>query len=583
MNQEMPMHKIKLLDEDTINKIAAGEVIERPASVVKELVENSIDAGAGKVLIELGDGGKSFIKITDDGSGIDPDDLPLAFQKHATSKIHEAKDLENIATLGFRGEALASIASVSRSVEVKTKTRGSLSGTYLRMEGGKMAEIKEVGSPVGTTITVWDLFYNVPARKKHLKGVEAELVHIIDMVTEMAIIHYDISFELFSGKRTIFKSVRSSSWDDVLFRLLGLKTLKGMARLEEPGQGWTLTGVIGDPLAVRSNTDRIFIFVNARAVSSRALSAALREAYRNIIPPGKSPVAVISLQISPELVDVNVHPAKREIRLLHEQEIASALTRAAARALEEHARSTQEVMPDGLTNGGEAMTPLRQSTIAESCEQSCLPLNPVEAEEEMPQVEPQTQPGPGLRILGQIKKLYIVAEGQEGLVLIDQHAAAERIRFELLQERYRSKKIRQELAEPISLELSPSERIMLSSWQETLQDIGFEISHFGGNSYSVRAVPALGRRLESSEAVHDILRDLFTQGKVNPASTNKDEILKLLACRGSIKSGKELTYAEMKRLVEDLNRCNNPLTCPHGRPVMVTIDQNQLERLFSRR
>ena len=170
-----------------------------------------------------------------------------------------------------------------------------------------------------------------------------------------------------------------------------------------------------------------------------------------------------------------------------------------------------------------------------------------------------------------------------GLVLIDQHAAAERIRFELLQERYRSKKIRQELAEPISLEMSPSERIMLSSWQETLQDIGFEISHFGGNSYSVRAVPALGRRLESSEAVHDILRDLFSQGKVSPASTNKDEILKLLACRGSIKSGKELTYAEMKRLVEDLYRCNNPLTCPHGRPVMVTIDQNQLERLFARR
>ena len=321
------MHKIRLLDEDTINKIAAGEVIERPASVVKELVENSIDAGAGKVLIELADGGKSFIKITDDGCGIDPQDLPLAFQKHATSKISEAKDLESISTLGFRGEALASIASVSASVEVKTKTKGSLSGTYLRMEGGKIAEIKEVGSPVGTTITIWDLFYNVPARRKHLKGVEAETVYITDIVTEMAIIHYDISFELFSGKRTIFKSIRSSSWDDVLFRLFGLKTLKGMARLEEPGQGWSLSGVIGDPLAVRSSPDRVFIFVNGRAVSSRLLSAALREAYRNIIPLGKSPVAVISLQISPELVDVNVHPAKREIRLLHEQEIASALTR----------------------------------------------------------------------------------------------------------------------------------------------------------------------------------------------------------------------------------------------------------------
>jgi DNA mismatch repair protein MutL len=447
------------------------------------------------------------------------------------------------------------------------------------MEGGKIADIKEVGSPVGTTIIVWDLFYNVPARRKHLKGVEAETVYITDIVTEMAIIHYDISFELFSGKRTIFKSIRSSSWDDVLFRLFGLKTLKGMARLEEPGQGWSLSGVIGDPLAVRSSPDRIFIFVNGRAVSSRTLSAAVREAYRNIIPLGKSPVAVISLQISPELVDVNVHPAKREIRLLHEQEIASALTQAAARALVEHAKSAPEDMP-GEVPGLEASSPVRQATIAESCEQSTLPLNPVEEAGETSQVEPQR---PSLRILGQIKKLYIVAEGVEGLVLIDQHAAAERIRFELLQERYESKKIRQDLAEPISLELSPSERIMLSSWQETLQDIGFDVSSFGGNTYSVRAVPALGKRLESAEAVHDILRDLFSQGKVSPGSTNKDEILKLLACKGSIKSGKELTFAEMRKLVEDLSTCNNPLTCPHGRPVMVTIDQNQLERLFARR
>ena len=278
---------------------------------------------------------------------------------------------------------------------------------------------------------------------------------------------------------------------------------------------------------------------------------------------------------------MNVHPAKREIRLLHEEEIATALTQAAARALEVHARSAPAGMSEGVSDGmsseGEANAPLRQSTIAQSYDQSTLPLDPVEEE------PPQPQPVPGLRILGQIRKLYIVAEGQEGLVLIDQHAAAERIRFEMLQERYRNKKIRQELAEPISLEMSPSEIIMVASWQETLQDIGFEVSPFGGNTYTIRAVPALGRRLESSEAVHDILRDLFSEGKISPGSTNKDEILKLLACRGSIKSGKELSFAEMKQLIEDLHRCNNPLTCPHGRPVMVTIGQNQLERLFARR
>jgi DNA mismatch repair protein MutL len=574
------MAKIRLLDEDTINKIAAGEVIERPASVVKELVENSIDANAGRVLIEVKDGGKSFIKITDDGCGMEAEDLTLAFQKHATSKIRDAGDLEKIATLGFRGEALASIASVSRSVEVRTKTRDSLSGTYLRMENGKIAETKEIGCPVGTSITVWDLFYNVPARRKHLKGAEAELVHITDIITELAIIHFDIAFDLFTGKRTLFKSAKSDSWDDVLLRLFGLKTLQGMAALQAEGRGWSISGVVGDALSLRSSPDRIFIFVNGRAVSSKTIATALRDAYRNIIPLGKSPMAVISLEISPELVDVNVHPAKREIRLLHEDEISSVIFQRVAEALADHAKPPQ-AFPASSGELGEQSLADQQGTfgtIAQSCEQSTLPIMMGPAE-----LGQANEERPKLKILGQILKLYIVAVGEQGLVLVDQHAAAERIRFERLTKLYRSRSIRQELAEPVAIELSPSEQIMITSWQETLEDIGFEFSPFGGNTYSVRAVPALGRRLESAEAVHDILRDLFLRGKVGPDSTNRDDILKLLACRGSIKSGKELTVAEMNRLLQDLGECDNPLTCPHGRPVMVVIDQNQLERLFARR
>lgn len=575
------MAKIRLLDEDTINKIAAGEVIERPASVVKELLENSIDAGAGRVLIEVEDGGKSFIRITDDGSGIDPQDLPLAFQKHATSKIRNATDLANISTLGFRGEALSSIASVSASVEVRTKTRGSISGTYQRLEGGRIVETKEIGSPAGTTITVRDLFYNVPARKKHLKSAEAELVHITDTITELAIIHFNISFELFTGRRTVFKSARSSSWDDVLLRLFGLKTYKGMSRLEQKGPGWTLHGMIGDPLSTRSSSDRIFLFVNDRAVSSRVLSGALRDAYRNIISLGKSPVAVVSLQIDPEHLDVNVHPAKREIRLLHESEIASALTASVAYALEEHVRIGERKQQEASAEVSEDCAISGEATachtiIAESHEQRTLSIEPEPALQRKPS-------RPALRIVGQIKKLYIVAEGEDGLVIIDQHAAAERIRFERLVERYKDKKIRQELVQPISIELSASERLMMDTWQETLREIGFDLSPFGGNTYTVRAVPALGSRLQDAEAVHDVLRDLFASGKVSPASTDRDEILKLLACRGSIKSGHELTAIEMKRLLDDLFLCKNPLTCPHGRPVMVTIDEGQLERLFFRR
>ena len=567
------MSRIRLLDEDTINKIAAGEVIERPASVVKELVENSIDAGANKVLIEVDEGGKSFIKITDDGCGIEPEDLPLAFQKHATSKISVAQDLEKIATLGFRGEALASIASVSRSVEVHTKTRDAVSGKHLRMKNGKIVEIKDVGCPVGTSIAVSDLFYNVPARRKHLKGRETELAYIANIITEMAIINYEISFELFSGKRTIFKSIKSSSWDDALFRIFGLNTLKAMAPLRIEGSGWDLMGCVGDPLSTRSSTDRIFIYINGRAVTSRAIVGALREGYRNIIPMGKSPVAVISLTIFPELVDVNVHPAKREIRLLHEEEICSALTGAVGEALSAYSSSGQVrpemPLPVPLSTRG---------TIAMGYEQRTLPLEPRNETETTPPRE-----RPQLRILGQILNLYIVAEDKEGLVLVDQHAAAERIRFEHLRERYRHKKIKQELAEPIAIELSPSEIIMISSWQKTLEDIGFEIIPFGGNTYSVRAVPALGKRLEDASMVHDILRDLFISGKVGPNSTNKDEILRLLACRGSIKSGKELTLVEIRKLLMELYDCQNPLTCPHGRPVMVAIDHIQLERLFARR
>ena len=576
------MAKIRLLDEDTINKIAAGEVIERPASVVKELVENSIDANAGRVLIEVKDGGKGFIKITDDGCGMGAEDLTLAFQKHATSKIRDAGDLERISTLGFRGEALASIASVSRSVEVRTKTRDSLSGTYLRLENGKIAETKETGCPVGTSITVWDLFYNVPARRKHLKGAEAELVHITDIITELAIIHFDIAFDLFTGKRTLFKSAKSDSWDDVLLRLFGLKALQGMAALQAEGRGWSISGVVGDALNLRSSPDRIFIFVNGRAVSSKSIATALRDAYRNIIPLGKSPMAVISLEISPELVDVNVHPAKREIRLMHEDEISSVLFQRVAEALSDHAKPVQAMPASSGELGEQSLAdPGTFGTIAQSCEQSTLPIEMTEMAPA--EAMPPNKERPKLKILGQILKLYIVAAGEQGLVLVDQHAAAERIRFERLTKLYQSRSIRQELAEPIAIELSPSEKIMISSWQETLEDIGFEFSPFGGNTYSVRAVPALGRRLESAEAVHDILRDLFLRGKVGPDSTNRDDILKLLACRGSIKSGKELTVAEMDRLLQDLGECDNPLTCPHGRPVMVVIDQNQLERLFGRR
>jgi DNA mismatch repair protein MutL len=580
------MQKIILLDEDTINKIAAGEVIERPASVVKELVENSIDAGATRILIEVEDGGKTLIKVTDDGCGIGREDLSRAFQKHATSKISTALDLICISTLGFRGEALSSIASVAGSVEVHTKPHSNLFGSYLKIIHGKASDVKDIGCPAGTSIAVRDLFHSVPARLKYLRSASSELVRVTEMVTEMAIINYGISFELFSSHRTFFKSTRSDNWNDVLLRVFGLETVKRLVPLKAESPSFSLTGAVGGPLCTRSSPDWIFIFVNGRPVSSRALTAGLREAYRTIIPLGKSPIAVVSLKINPSLIDVNVHPTKREIRFQNEDEVAKALIDAVSEALKAKAGSEIAV--------GQVQVPAQRPkvrmpgkvadlTIGGLEEQSTFPLEIEGCQVKMDLESPDEVVPSRLRILGQVLRLYIVAESEHGLMLIDQHAAAERIRFERLLERYGEKTISQVLAEAVTIELSPKEQQIFASWKEVLVDIGFDIDHFGGSTYNIRAVPSIGQRLESPQAIHDILIDLFSRGRIGPQSTNMEEVLKILACRGSIKSGHEMTTAEMRALVKELYACRNPYTCPHGRPVAVLLDQDHLERIFERK
>lgn len=574
------MPKIRLLDEDTINKIAAGEVIERPASVVKELLENSIDAGAARILIEVADGGKKLIKVVDDGCGINPEDLPLAFTKHATSKISGATDLAGISTLGFRGEALSSIASVAKSVEVFTKPRSSLTGSYLLIEDGKASKTQEVGCPAGTSIAVRDLFHNIPARLKHLKSASSELAMVTEVVTEMAIINYAISFELFSGRHTIFKSNRSETWNDVLLKIFGLEIAKRLLPFQIKSRHFSIFGEAGGPLSTRASPDWIFIYVNGRPVSSRPLSQALREAYRGIIPLGKSPIAVVSLEIAPSHIDVNVHPTKREIRFQDEEEIADALIKAVSEKLKSASEIPQiadhpqpVMLDDGFNIAIETGGRIDQST---------LPLE----QNEYPIVLPCAGAGERvltLNILGQVCKLYIVAESGQGLMLIDSHAAAERIRFEQLEEKYYKGSISQELVNPVTVELMPKERQLLESWRDVLVDIGFNIEYFGGSTYHIRAVPATSYKLERPEAIHDILRDLFSLGRVSPDATNKEEALKILACRTSIKSGHEMSKIEMITLIKDLYSCQNPHTCPHGRPVAVLLDEAQLERIFQRR
>jgi DNA mismatch repair protein MutL len=569
------MPRIRILNKETVSKIAAGEVIERPASVVKELIENSIDAGASKIVIEVIDGGRNLIKVTDDGCGIGSEDLPLAFQKHATSKISGADDLFTVRTMGFRGEALSSIASVAKSIDVFTKIKGALMGTFMHLENGKIVEIKETGCPAGTTIVVKDLFYNLPARRKHLKSSETELAFITYLVTEMAINNHKISLELFSGNKTCFKSVRSNTWDDVLLRIFGINVVQKFSNFHAESDQWILRGVASDPLTTRSSPDRIFIYINGRSVNSRPITAALRDSYRSKIPTGRYPIALVSIEINPELVDVNIHPTKREVRLLKDDEISIALKHAVASALRDGPKAKMDLTIHKALNSGT----IHAEVVSSSKQQPLLPNF-----SELNQGSNWgTDESSEIEILGQIFDLYILAKCTEGLMLVDQHAAAERIRFERLLEKYQTKTISQDLVEPIILELDPSEQILLDTWQDELKDIGFNIVPFGGKTCYVRAVPAIGPNVESPAVIHDVLRDLFTSGKSNPDSTNKEEILKILACRESIKSGQRMTPTEMMRLLKDLFSCQNPLTCPHGRPVTVFFKPEQLERLFHRR
>jgi DNA mismatch repair protein MutL len=492
-----------------------------------------------------------------------------------------------------------------------TKVRSSgvgVAGTHVRVEGGRIAEVGEVGAPAGTTVEVTDLFRQIPARRKYLKSGRAELARITEVVTSYAVICHRISFELFSGDKTVFKSVRSESWNDPILRILGREVARNLISIEAESKSVSVTGSVGRETITRSSPDWIMTYVNGRLVRSRALTRAVAEGYRTLIPTGRHPVAVVSIRIDPAMVDANVHPAKTQVRFLKEEEVAAMVTDAIRAALmkaggaeppktAKGAAPTDLFVPEGGTKasapGFEAAGPVvsGEAGTADGSDpggrglasdlQRTLPLYSGRGRLDL-EIEAEPLPG-GLRLLGQALCLYIVAEGPGGLVLVDQHAAAERVRYESLTKKYDSGTISQELIVPVTLELSPKEAVLLEEWGEVLSEMGFDVQPFGGNAYQVRAVPAIGVRLESPEAVHDVLRDLFALGRVGTEATAKEEILKLLACRGSIKAGHDMGWKEMHDLLRRLFATDNPRTCPHGRPTTVTLSFAELEKIFGRR
>ncbi|MBW3004122.1 DNA mismatch repair endonuclease MutL [Candidatus Woesearchaeota archaeon] len=569
--------KIKLLDEELINKIAAGEVIERPASVVKELIENSIDAGSSIINIDLKEGGKSYIKVTDNGSGIEKEDAELAIMRHATSKIENDDDLFNINTLGFRGEALASIAAVS-NMKLITKTKEDLEAAKMLVSGGKVLKHEEIGAPVGTSIEVTDLFFNTPARKKHLKSIKAELNHIIDIVTRYSLIHPEISIKLTHDTNTIINSPAS---DDILSNIVNIYSkdiAKSLIKVKHETDKITVKGFISKPELTRADKDFISIFVNSRYIKNKVITDAIFSAYHTLLHSNRYPVVVLSIKIKPELIDVNVHPQKTEIRFSIEDQIYEAVFNACHKALED-VNMIPEVEAD-KQSVLVATTADKKKKVAEKVYEhkpEQLALAEVETK-----VEAETCKIPEVTVLGLVHNCYIIAEDAEGFLVVDMHAAAERVRYERLMKEYKGKGIEvQELLSPINIDLTPVDANVLGSNLKLLDKFGFRIENFGNNSFILRTAPMVIKKLLNKDIILDIIGEL-KQSKFKTIEEIKEKILIRMACRGSVKQGERIERSEMHKIIKDLHTCEFPYTCPHGRPTIIKFTKSDLEKKFKR-
>jgi DNA mismatch repair protein MutL len=590
---------IRLLPPDVADKIAAGEVIERPASVVKELIENSIDAGASQVQVEIREGGQRLIRVADDGSGIPAGEVPLAFARHATSKLSDASDLERIETLGFRGEALASIAAVSH-VTVLTRPRSELMGHFLHIEGGQVLRQEGRGCPAGTIVTVEHLFHNVPARLKFLRQPQTEAGHIYDVVSHCALAYPQIRFGLVSDGRQAFQSPGSGQLYDVLLALYGLEMAEQMLPLAAPeaaggaeGQPWPgVSGCIGTPSLHRANRSYITLFANRRWIQDTSLAYSVIQAYHTLLPVGRYPVAVVLLEVLPGDVDVNVHPTKREVKFREARAVFGAVQRAVRHTLITRA-PVPEVShtprtwpaPDWERRRGLLAAGGREDVEGQLA--MALSRGPdwegagTEEEEPLQPVGPVRLPL--LRVVGQVGQTYVVAEGPQGMYLVDQHAAHERVLYEkMMAEREQHAVASQVLLEPLTLELPAPLAAILAEQMSMLNEVGFDLEPFGGDSALLRAVPAILVVPDVRAALVDIL-EILRQGD-DPLASRADERLIATVCkRAAIKAGQVLAMDEMQQLIRQLEQCESPRTCPHGRPTVLHFSVEQLEKEFGRR
>ncbi|MBV6395918.1 MAG: DNA mismatch repair protein MutL [Anaerolineales bacterium] len=581
---------IRLLSSEVASQIAAGEVIERPASVVKELVENSLDAAARSVTVTIAEAGRKRIEIADDGTGIPANELELALTRHATSKLARADQLFSIGTLGFRGEALASIGSVAR-LTIVSRVADSDAGARLKAEGGISGGVEKVGAPVGTTVRVEDLFYNVPARLKFLKSDATERRAMDGLVTRYALAYPHVRFKLTEDKTVTLQTAGDGDRRAILAALYGVEVAKQMLEVTAEEDGLTLTGYISPIALTRSNRKDITFFVNGRWVSDTPLTAALTQAYHTLLMVGRYPMAALFLEINAEDVDVNVHPAKAEVRFKNQDRVFSFVQRSTRRALLAYAPVPQ-VAPI-LWGGASRPTESRQAgldwTMAKDSDppsgtsQSSVNSDQSSPPSEIANRQSKIENLPLMRLIGQIGQTYLVAEGPDGLYLIDQHAAHERVLFEKLMAQREQKKIpSQALLSPAVVQLSPQSAGLLLSQLSILQHFGFDVEEFGGNSFQVRAIPALFAGADPASALRALVED-FEEDE-SPLQNEIEAKLAGRVCkRLAVKGGQTLSADEQRALLADLESCESPRTCPHGRPTMIHLSVDMLERQFGRR
>jgi len=583
---------IRLLSSEVSSQIAAGEVVERPASVVKELTENALDAGAKSISISIMDAGRTLIEVADDGTGIAADELKLAAARHATSKLIQSEDLFHISTLGFRGEALASIGSVSQ-MTITSRVSSAKEGARMKVDGGIAGQVEKVGAPVGTVLRVENLFYNVPARLKFLKTDVTERRVIDSLITRYALAYPTVRFKVTDGKQATLQTAGDGDRRAILAALYGVEVAKQMLEVMAEEEGLSLTGFISPTSLTRSNRKEITFFVNGRWVQEFSLTAALLQAYHTLLMVGRYPLSALFLEVAPEDVDVNVHPTKAEVRFRSQDKVFSFVQRSARKAMLAYT-PVASVSPQ-LWGSRPVSIERREVGIDwsvahdESLDDNFQSMDSVEVPEGFQQPStatahlPSISSVPLLRLIGQIGSTYIVAEGPDGLYLIDQHAAHERVLFEKLMAQHDRKSIpSQALLTPEIVTLPPQSAKMLTSQLPFLNHFGFEVEEFGTNTFQVRAMPVLFSGGDPSSALRALVED-FEEDEA-PLQAEVEAKLAARVCkRLAVKGGQTLTSEEQRSLLTDLEACQSPRTCPHGRPTMIHLSVDTLERQFGRK